>query len=201
MTRRISIVGTVELTVLTLLLTWQAARILPSLAHYPWNVALLVGDALPVIFVLFRRSPLLITRSPVDWTTAFFGTAAPMLLGPGGHPVASPLLCAVLMAIGLMLNIYAKLNLRLSFGLIPANRGVQSGGPYRLVRHPMYTGYTITQLGFLLLNPSVTNLALCVGALGFQIVRVIAEEKILTQDVAYREYAAGVPFRLMPGVY
>jgi len=161
MTRRVPIVGTIELSFLTLLLTWQAARILPSLAHNPWNVALLVGDALPVAFVLFRRSPLLITRSPADWTTAFFGTAAPLLLGPGGHPLAPAFPCAVLMTIGVLLNIYAKFSLSLSFGLVAANRGVRSGGPYRVVRHPMYTGYTLTQLGFLLLNPSLVNMALC----------------------------------------
>ena len=201
MARRIPIVGTVELSLLTLLLTWQAARILPSLAHNPWNLMLLVGDALPVAFILFRRSPLLISRSPADWTTAFFGTVAPLLLAPGGHPLAPALPCAALMTIGLLLNIYAKCSLSLSFGLVAANRGVQSRGPYRVVRHPMYTGYTLTQLGFLLLNPSLANMVLCAAALGFQVVRMGAEEKILTQDSAYRDYAAGVPFRLMPGVY
>ena len=47
-------------------------------------------------------------------------------------------------AIGLAVVIVGKMTLGRSFGVVPANRGVVVGGPYRLVRHPIYTGYLIT---------------------------------------------------------
>lgn len=201
MLRRAFIIGAAELSFLSLLLGWQAWRILPTVVQAPWNLALLIGDALPVAFILFRRSPQDISRDPADVLTAFFGTAAPLLLSPGGQPAAPALPCALLMAAGLVISVYAKLALRRSFGLVAANRGVMSNGPYKLVRHPMYTGYTVTQLGFVLLNPTVENIALCTAALGLQLLRLDAEEKILIHDSAYRDYVAMVPFRLMPGVY
>ena len=46
-----------------------------------------------------------------------------------------------------------KITLGRSFGVVPANRGVVVGGPYNFVRHPIYTGYLITHVAFLVANP------------------------------------------------
>ena len=195
------IVFVVELLLVTLLLAWQLFRFWPSLGANPWNAALLVTDALPVVFLATGRIPMAVSRSPADWLVSFFGTVGPMFLGPGGVSFAPALPCALLMTAGTLINIFAKLSLRGSFGLVAANRGVRDKGAYRIVRHPMYSGYAVTQLGFLLLNPSLANLALCVAALGLQIMRIRAEERILIADPAYRHYAATVAYRLAPGVY
>ena len=53
--------------------------------------------------------------------------------------------------------IAGKLSLGRSFGLIPANRGVVSTGVYRFVRHPIYLGYLITHVGFVVANPTMWN--------------------------------------------
>jgi protein-S-isoprenylcysteine O-methyltransferase Ste14 len=44
-----------------------------------------------------------------------------------------------------------------SFGLLPAQRGLVVVGPYRFVRHPIYFGYLIGHIGFLLVNFSWRN--------------------------------------------
>jgi protein-S-isoprenylcysteine O-methyltransferase Ste14 len=88
-----------------------------------------------------------------------------------------------------------------SFGLAAANRGVRAGGPYRLVRHPMYLGYFITELGFLLGNPDVSNIAICVVTWTAQLLRIREEEKFLLSDENYRDLVQRVPFRLLPGLY
>ena len=49
------------------------------------------------------------------------------------------------MVSGLVLHLYGKVCLARSFGLVAANRGVQRLGPYRVIRHPIYAGYVITQ--------------------------------------------------------
>jgi protein-S-isoprenylcysteine O-methyltransferase Ste14 len=78
---------------------------------------------------------------------------------------------------------------------------VRRGGPYQLVRHPMYSGYVVTQLGFLLLNPSLWNAAVYALAWTTLVMRIGEEEKFLSQDIAYRDYQADVRYRLIPGIY
>ena len=105
------------------------------------------------------------------------------------------------MLIGIGINIWAKLSLRRSFGVVAANRGVKTRGPYSFIRHPMYFGYVVTQLGFILYNPTGWNLAIYATALALQILRVSAEEAILFQDIKYRTYAGHVRYRLLPGIF
>ena len=88
-----------------------------------------------------------------------------------------------------------------SFGLVPANRGVVASGPYLLVRHPIYSGYLITHIGFLLAHPSAWNIAILLVADTALIVRALYEERILVRDEQYREYCSRVGWHLVPGVF
>jgi protein-S-isoprenylcysteine O-methyltransferase Ste14 len=65
----------------------------------------------------------------------------------------------------------------------------------------MYAGYVITQIGFLLAHPSLWNASIYAATLVFQIGRILAEERLLSRDSGYREFAALVPSRLVPGVF
>ena len=56
-----------------------------------------------------------------------------------------------------------------------ANRGIMVGGPYRMIRHPMYAGYMLNQFGFLLDNPSAWNLAVYCVCWGMQIGRIVVD--------------------------
>ncbi|WP_276509041.1 methyltransferase family protein, partial [Microvirga aerophila] len=82
-----------------------------------------------------------------------------------------------------------------------ANRGVKTQGPYSLIRHPMYIGYVATQVGFLLFNSTVWNLAIYSGAWTLQVLRILAEERTLSKDPEYKAYALAVRYRLVPGVF
>lgn len=57
-------------------------------------------------------------------------------------------------------HVGAKLCLWRSFGLVAAHRGLKAGGLYAVVRHPMYAGYVISHVGYLLVAPSWWNLAI-----------------------------------------
>jgi protein-S-isoprenylcysteine O-methyltransferase Ste14 len=65
----------------------------------------------------------------------------------------------------------------------------------------MYAGYVLTQIGFLMVNPTPWNLAVYALAFGLQISRIRAEERILGCDAAYRDFAASVRYRLAPGIF
>ena len=196
-----ALAGIAEMSCLLLMLSWQASRILPTAAHNPANLALLISDALPVALLMFRRPAASISCSGADWLVAYAGAIAPILMAPGGEPLANPTLCGALMIAGVLINVYGKACLARSFGLVAANRGVQRLGPYRVVRHPIYAGNALTQIGFVLMYPTVFNLALCGAALALQVIRLRAEERLLGEDPVYAQYMIQVPYRLAPGVF
>ena len=119
---------------------------------------LLVSESLPVFLILTRRKANALSDKPLDWFLALVGTTLPLLALPvGSNPLVPAGLSGAIMLIGLYVQISAKVILGRSFGLIAANRGIKVAGPYRIVRHPIYAGYTIIHVGFLLAFPSVWN--------------------------------------------
>jgi protein-S-isoprenylcysteine O-methyltransferase Ste14 len=105
------------------------------------------------------------------------------------------------MLTGLYIQISAKLILGRSFGILAANRGIKVDGPYRVIRHPIYAGYTVTHIGFLLAFPSLWNAVLYSTELAIQITRLLREEFLLKQDQTYRDYASRVRYRLIPMIF
>jgi protein-S-isoprenylcysteine O-methyltransferase Ste14 len=194
----------VERVVVTVLFCFMTARLVPAvLANATYlNVLLLVSEGVIVLFVLLRRRTTAISRRTVDWFLGFAGTTAPLLTMPAqGEPVLPIAYCGVLMLWGSVLQLSAKLSLRRSFGVVAANRGVKISGPYCLVRHPMYAGYILTYVGFLLSGPRVWNFCVFGVASGFVVARILAEERMLSQDAAYQSYSTRVRYRLLPFVF
>ncbi len=176
-------------------------RLWPSLGHQWVNSLLLVGESLVVGFVVFRRASDDVTKRPLDWLVALAGTLPSLFLRPGGPHLINNILALVLMVAGILIQLSAKAFLRRSFGMAAANRGVKRDGPYRLVRHPIYLGYAVTWAGFVLLNAQTFNIALVAFACVMQVLRVLVEERLLMKDPVYRDYAAQVRFRLIPGLF
>lgn len=193
-----------ERIIVTLLLVLLALRFLPSVlndGNYV-NMVLFVSEAVVVLFIAFRRRAKVISTDPADWFFGFAGTVLPLLAVPAGtEPLAPASLLFALMVGGFLLQLWAKLVLRRSFGIVAANRGVKVSGPYRLVRHPMYAGYILTQIGFLLSGPASWNVALYLIVWGMLVMRIRAEERTLAKDLAYAQLSIQVRYRLIPLVY
>lgn len=192
-----------EKVVVVLLLASLATRLIPSAIEGYYQIWLmLLAEGCVVFFVLLRRSTNNISLRPLDWALGFGGTLSPMfLIAPSDTSLVPLALCSFLIIAGILFQLYAKLTLRRSFGVIAANRGVKVSGPYRFVRHPMYAGYTLSHIGFLLSGPNWWNLAVYSLALGLNIARIMAEERVLTADPAYREMSRKVRYRLIPFVF
>ncbi len=172
-----------------------------SFSIKPYNILSVISEGLVAAFIVFRRPAQTMTTRPIDWLTAFCGTFLPMMVVSGGKPLAPAVVGTVLMFGGLLLATWAKLSLRRSFGLAAANRGVVGKGPYRIVRHPMYAGYLLVHIGFLLMNPELWNLGLYMFVWALQIGRILAEERLLGLDPAYLAFSGRVRYRLAPGVF
>ena len=168
-----------------------------------FNTIMVASEALVALFILIRRPSSEVTHSGGDWALAFAATAGPLLAqaSSSGHPLIPQGSGVVLLLFGLACQVWAKLTLRRSFGIIPANRGVKASGPYRFVRHPMYLGYVTVHIGFLLLSPNLWNLVVYGASFTIQIVRIRAEERLLGQDPAYAAFQARTRYRLLPGVF
>jgi protein-S-isoprenylcysteine O-methyltransferase Ste14 len=102
---------------------------------------------------------------------------------------------------GIACQLFAKMSLGRSFGLLPANRGVVSVGAYRFVRHPIYAAYLFAEIGFLLANFSARNVFTISSWMLLQIGRISLEEKVLSEDAEYRAYKEKVRYRLIPGLF
>jgi protein-S-isoprenylcysteine O-methyltransferase Ste14 len=190
-----------ERVFLLLLFGWFVSRVAPSVVNHPYNALIMASESFTAILVMVRR-PGPMSVSLYAWLIAIAGTCIPLCVHPapmdGWLP---PELPALMMLCGLFLSIGAKAFLRRSFGIVAANRKVRRGGPYRIMRHPMYAGYVVTQLGFFLLNPSFWNAAVYAAAWFAMVLRIGEEEKFLSRDQAYRDYEEDVRWRLFPGFY
>ena len=96
-------------------------------------------------------------------------------------------------------NSFAATNVRLQ-----RERGqtVASTGPYAVVRHPMYAYAIMFMIGVPLLLGSFWGLLGLIVLVPLFAVRALGEETMLMEGLAgYREYAAKVRFRLVPGVW
>jgi protein-S-isoprenylcysteine O-methyltransferase Ste14 len=197
---RPAVLDRAEQVLIVVLFSLLTLRVLAS--PNPTAPLLLLSEASVVFFVLIRRSTGAISMRLGDWLLAITATAAPLLFMPGGETVPALLYPGLtLVFAGFAWQIAAKLFLRRSFGVAPANRGIKQSGPYRFMRHPIYAGYLATHIGLMLLMPLWFNAALYGLAWWAQILRLQAEERLLSEDPAYREYCAKVRWRLVPGVF
>jgi protein-S-isoprenylcysteine O-methyltransferase Ste14 len=167
-------------------------------------IALLVlSETLPLVYIVLRAPSITLSQTPSDWVFAILGTVMPLMAKPavGVLPLVPAAACFGVMTAGFYLQVSAKLVLGRAFGIVAANRGIRILGPYRFLRHPMYAGYTLMHIGFLLAAPSLTNSLVYATTLTIQVIRIFREERVLLQDAGYHVFAARVRYRLLPGVF
>jgi len=87
---------------------------------------------------------------------------------------------------------------------IQSERGhaVCDTGPYRIVRHPGYSGSLLPPFAMVLALDSVWTVIPAIAAAVIAVVRTALEDRTLQQELpGYREYADRVRYRLIPGIY
>jgi protein-S-isoprenylcysteine O-methyltransferase Ste14 len=159
-------------------------------------------EAFTAFLFVIRRPPLATSARPLAWLSASLGAFAMLGARPVAHPDAGPFAAMeIVQLVGFAIVLVALGALGRSFGIVAANRGIKTRGLYARVRHPAYSGYLVSYLGYVAESPSARNVALLVVGTAAQLVRMSEEERMLKLDDAYRAYLARVRRRLIPFVY
>jgi protein-S-isoprenylcysteine O-methyltransferase Ste14 len=126
----------------------------------------------------------------------------PALMRPQVHSEGTIAKCAVVVeSVGIIFDQVSRVYLGRRFGLLPANRGIVTTGPFRLIRHPIYLGWFVLTIGYVMAYPTMLNATMTAVCLPFVMWRITLEEELLTQDPAYRAYCKNTPYRLIPGIF
>lgn len=173
------------------------------LANGQWSSApFAVEQVVLVALFVTRRSSRATTNRWGDWVAATIGGWGPLAMQVHGTDAGWLSVTGFSMQlVGLSLASVCFLGLGRSFGVVAANRGLKTAGPYQFVRHPIYACHIVTNTGFLIANPHWINVAILAVVFVAQVFRMRAEERVLTESGTYAEYADEVRWRLVPGVY
>jgi protein-S-isoprenylcysteine O-methyltransferase Ste14 len=153
-----------------------------------------------VYFSLTRPMPKQVNISLYDWAIALGATYLVLLVRPAAQVHDYPLLLGVQL-FGMCVSLVGLFSLNKSFGLVAANRGIKTRGMYRVVRHPIYAGYFLSYGAFLAQNMTARNAVIYALCVMLELLRIVAEERVLSQDPAYAAYARRTRWRVLPLVY
>lgn len=111
-----------------------------------------------------------------------------------------------LIAVGYTFASWAMIENRFFSGMvrIQLDRGhtVCDSGPYRIVRHPGYAGNILALPGIVLALGSLWTIIPAVVAVIIVVIRTALEDRTLQEELpGYLNYARGVHYRLIPGIY
>jgi protein-S-isoprenylcysteine O-methyltransferase Ste14 len=177
-----------------------ATLVLSTVSH----VSTLVFLVVLVVMFTVRRIPQRAALGFYPRFAAVTGTflAAGFVLLPRQELSSALYLASLLLVIaGTGLAICAVLVLGRSISLLPEARRLVIGGPYALVRHPLYLGEIVAIAGVALEYLSAWALLLLGLICAFQLQRIRYEERVLFQVFPeYGDYMARTA-RLVPGVY
>jgi protein-S-isoprenylcysteine O-methyltransferase Ste14 len=160
-----------------LVLVMAFARPAPAAYDHsaPSSIAVIVSYAYPYLLVL--------------WFGWYPGTELWLTVGN------------VLVIISACASLVSLLSLGRSFGIRPALRHLQTRGAYRIVRHPMYLSYLISDIGYTMQEWNVGAILIVLAGWISLLYRIHAEERVLSRDTGWPAYVATVPYRLLPGIW
>lgn len=200
---------------------WGLSRDLPMLAQYLAELkndgfgpvalvgALVMGLSLAfagliIVMVFIRTLPIKKSSGIAPRAVALigaFGGLSMLRLPPSALPLWLDIASFAIIFSGMCGLLISFAWLRRSFSVLPQARALVMGGPYALVRHPVYLFEEIMFFGVMLQFSQPWAFAIFTAQLCFQLARIPFEERVLKEAFPeYYEYSARTA-RLIPGIY
>lgn len=137
------------------------------LALYRWHQTQLIFFLLLLLrdfaagYFFLKRSPATVKSGRSMTVLAYVSAAMPLVyLSPTIGISSAMFLASDLLAIlGFLFVALATIELGTSIGVSPAKREYVTTGIYQWVKHPMYVGYIISEVGLCLINPMNVGIA------------------------------------------
>jgi protein-S-isoprenylcysteine O-methyltransferase Ste14 len=151
--------------------------------------------------MVFRTPPVRVTQNPCYWLLAFAVTYYGLFVAvfaQRGTAIVPLAVSDSLSILALIVGVYARLSLGRSIGFVPAQRDIITGGAYRFVRHPIYTGLMLSYIGFSLRMFSLRNVTMSVIVIGLIVLKSFIEEGFLRKAPEYANYLGRVRWRWFP---
>jgi protein-S-isoprenylcysteine O-methyltransferase Ste14 len=187
--------------------------------HHPVEIGAVLSSPLPAaLYLLFCTIPVFIyvgrpaprarNGRALPRVAALTGTLIMLVVGalPHGPTLYVPPawlggVSTAISIVGFTLAVYGLLYLRRSLSIIPEARRLVTGGPYRVVRHPLYAAEIMATFAFVLVNPGALPLVVFAPFVATQLLRSRYEERLLIETYPrYTEYARTTR-RLIPFVW
>lgn len=158
-----------------------------------------------IIWSYLRRGPAVATSGSVTASAAaVLATLAPFafpLLRAAAASAGRQLAGDVLLVAGLCWSVWALRCLGRNLSVIAQARGLADTGPYRLVRHPLYTGEIVSALGLAIAAGTAAALGLWVALIAMQAYRAVREEQVLAAALPGYQGYRGRTAAIWPGVF
>lgn len=145
---------------------------------------LLLGVRACVVATLFSiRDRPKKRASHIKTSLTYFMSGLPLLYeaNHGASSLLPHVACWAMLVGGNILAIAGLLTLGRSFGVSPAARTRVTNGIYGILAHPIYVGYSIAELGFATLIPTIRNGIILCCSLTAYFLRARMETRILSE--------------------
>lgn len=106
-------------------------------------------------FALFRQNSSELDSEPIWKFVAYLSSFIPLLYQGGGEFVGYDVrfMSNIFIIVGQLIATVGIIDLGRNFGVAPAKRKIVSKGIYSYINHPIYVGYIVSELGFVIANP------------------------------------------------
>jgi len=166
------------------------------------EVAFFLNNCILLTLVLVRRQHVAMDGRFSHQAVALAAFFSGILFREAGTPHPALLAAArTVTSFAIALSAASLVSLGRSFGILIAHRKIQTGGLYRVVRHPMYFTDILWRLGIVLKNPLAYNIFVFLGASACYVYRALLEERFLSQQPEYRDYMERVRYRFIRGIF
>jgi protein-S-isoprenylcysteine O-methyltransferase Ste14 len=158
-----------------------------------------------IIWCYLRRGPAVATcNSIVARVVAVVATLTPFvfpLLGTVTGGAGRSYVADVLVLAGTAWGLWSLRHLGRNLSVFAQARELADHGPYRWIRHPLYTGEVVSALGLAIAVGTAVAFAAWLALCTLQVYRVLREEQVLLQALPrYRSYRSRTA-ALFPGLF